>query len=440
VTDLMAARSQMAISLGFHMIFAVVGMGMPVLMVAADALAAWTGDRTWEELAYRWGKGTAITFAVGAVSGTVLSFELGLSWPGFMAFAGPIVGLPFSLEGFAFFFEAICLGIVLYGRDRVPRWGHLLAGVGVAVSGAASGAFVVTANAWMNTPTGYTLGPDGSVVDVDPVAAMLNPSALGQVLHMVVAAWLATGWTVAGIHAWLLLREPGSAGRAFHHKGLAAALVLAVGFTFLQPLTGHVIAEAVAHNQPVKLAALEARWETGPRAAFTVLGWPDEEAEVTRWGLEIPGLLSILAAGDVNAVVSGLSEVPRSERPPVAVVHAAYQLMLATAAGMGFTGAVALGLVAWRRRLPDDRWFLWLVVATSPLGIVGIEAGWTATEVGRQPWVIQGVLRTADAVTPMPGLPVPLAVFVGLYVLLGLACALLLRRQFLHAPDAEVAP
>jgi cytochrome d ubiquinol oxidase subunit I len=434
VTDLMAARSQMAVSLGFHMIFAVVGMGMPLLMVLADALAAWTKDPVWEELAVRWGKGTAITFAVGAVSGTVLSFELGLLWPAFMAFAGPIVGFPFSLEGFAFFFEAIFLGIVLYGRRRVPTWAHLASGAGVALSGVASGAFVVTVNAWMNTPTGYTLDAAGRVIDVDPVAAMLNPAAFGQALHMVVAAWLATAWLAAGIHAWLLRRDPAD---GFHRRGLSLALILAVVLTFAQPLTGHVIAEATAHHQPVKLAALEARWETGPRAAFTVFGWPDEEAEVTRWGLEIPGLLSVLAFGDPDAVVRGLSEVPRSERPPVAVAHAAYQLMLGCAAGMGATAAITLAAAARRRSLPTARWYLALVVATAPLGMLGVEAGWTATEVGRQPWVIHGVLRTADAVTPMPGLQVPLVLFVALYLALGVACALLLRRQFLHTAPAR---
>jgi cytochrome d ubiquinol oxidase subunit I len=290
---------------------------------------------------------------------------------------------------------------------------------------------VVTVNAWMNTPAGFTLDAAGRVVDVDPVGAMLNPSAPGQVLHMVVAAWLATGWGVAAIHAWLLRSAP---GHPFHRKGLALGLLLAGACTLAQPLTGHVIAEATAENQPVKLAALEARWETGPRAAFTLGGWPDEAREETRWGLEIPALLSVLAYGDPDAVVAGLSEVPRAERPPVAVVHAAYQVMLATAGAMALTTVVA-AVLAWRRRgVPEDRWFLALVIATGPLGMLGVEAGWTATEVGRQPWVVQGVLRTADAVTPMPGLGVPLVGFVALYVFLGGACALLLRRQFLHSP------
>lgn len=434
MTDLLAARTQMALSLAFHMVFAVVGMGMPVLLVAADALALRTGEPGWRVLAERWGKGTALTFAVGAVSGTVLSFELGLSWPRFMELAGLIVGLPFSLEGFAFFFEAICLGIVLYGRDRVGPVPHLLAGVGVAVSGAASGAFVVTANAWMNTPAGFQLAADGTVASIEPLRAMANPSAPGQVLHLLVAAWLSTAWMVAGVHAWLLLRGTGAA--AFHRRGLALSLGLAGVCTALQPLTGHTVAEAVAAYQPVKLAALEARWETGPRAPFTIGGWPDEAREVTRFGLEVPALLSVLAHGDPDAVVHGLSEVDPADRPPVAVTHAAYQVMLGTAAGMALTTAVGAALALRRRAVPTHPAFLRLVVATAPLGILGVEAGWTATEVGRQPWIVHGVMRTADAVTPMPHLAIPLVGFTALYAFLAVATALLLRRQFLHAPEA----
>lgn len=177
--DLLAARSQMALSLAFHMVFATAGIGLPLLMVLAEAAWQRTGGALWLELAKRWAKVTAILFAVGAVSGTVLSFELGLLWPGFMEHAGPIIGMPFSLEGFAFFFEAIFLGIYLYGWVRVSRWAHLAAGVGVWLSGTLSGIFVVCANGWMNTPTGFTMLPDGTVTDVDPLAAMLNPSAFG---------------------------------------------------------------------------------------------------------------------------------------------------------------------------------------------------------------------------------------------------------------------
>lgn len=433
--DLLAARSQMALSLGFHMIFATVGMGMPLLIVLAEGLWLRTHHDEWLELAHRWAKVLAILFAVGAVSGTVLSFELGLLWPTFMEHAGPVVGLPFSLEGFAFFFEAIAIGVWLYGWGRVPKLVHWLAAVVVWVSGTLSGVFVVCANAWMNTPTGFRVAEDGTFVDIDPVAAMLNPAAPGQVLHMVVAAVLASAWLVAGVHARELLR--GARQVSLHKRALALALVVAGTTTVLQPLTGHVLAERVAHLQPVKFAALEGLWETTASAPLTLGGWVDEANERTTLGIEVPYALSFLATGDPHGEVRGLREFPPDERPPVLVTHVAYQVMLATAAGMGLTAAVAGALVAWRRRVPVDRWFLRLVVLTAPLGLVGIEAGWTTTEVGRQPWVVYGVLRTADAVTPMPGLAVPFALFTGLYVMLLVLTGVVLDRQLRSGGGTE---
>ena len=425
----------MGLSLAFHMIFATVGIGMPLLMVIAEGLWLRTGEEVYLTLAKRWAKGTAILFAVGAVSGTVLSFELGLLWPGFMEFAGPIIGMPFSLEGFAFFFEAIFLGIYLYGWNQVGRLAHWLAGVGVMVSGMLSGMFVVTVNAWMNTPAGFVLDASGAVVEVDLLAAMMNPSSLGQVAHMTVAAFLATGILAAAIHAWYLLADDRN---LFHRRGLAIGLVVAGVGTAIQPATGHLVAHAVAHNQPVKLAALEGQWETLDGAPFTLGGWPDEEAEVTRYGLEIPKLLSLMAYGDPNHRVMGLLEVPPDERPPVLVTHLAYQLMLACMGILSLTVGVGAALALARRRLPLDRPFLWLVVLTGPAGLIGIEAGWTATEVGRQPWVVHGVLRTADAVTPVPGIFVSFLMFTALYIVLGVMCAFLLRRQFLHSPTIPV--
>ncbi|MCB9690964.1 MAG: cytochrome ubiquinol oxidase subunit I [Alphaproteobacteria bacterium] len=435
--DLLAARSQMALSLGFHMIFATLGMGLPLFMVLAEALWLRTGDAVWLQLAKAWSKGAAILFAVGAVSGTVLSFELGLLWPRFMELAGPVIGLPFSLEGFAFFFEAIFLGVYLYGWENVSRRAHLLAGVGVLVSGMLSGMFVVTVNAWMNTPAGFDLGPDGSVVAIRPVEAMLNPSAFGQALHMAVAAPLATAFAVLGVHAWRMRQDPTS---AFHRRALGLALGVATLCALAQPLTGHVVGEQVAHTQPVKLAAMEGLWETHPHGApFVVGGWPDEDAEVTGWGVEIPYLLSVLAYGDPTHAVMGLKEVPRADRPPVLVTHLAYQTMLASMGIMAGLVAVAGVLVARARRVPDAPWFLTLCVLASPWGIVGVEAGWTATEVGRQPWVIGGVMRTSEAVTPMPGLAGPFLAFTLLYAVLGVVTTLLLVRQFeVHSPRPEV--
>jgi cytochrome d ubiquinol oxidase subunit I len=431
--DLLAARSQMAMSLGFHIVFAVVGIGLPALMVIAEWRWTRTGDAVYLDLAKRWSKGAAILFAVGAVSGTVLSFELGLLWPGFMRFAGSIIGMPFSLEGFAFFTEAIFLGIYLYGWDRVSRGAHLFAGIVVAVSGVLSGIFVVIANAWMNTPAGFEMVA-GKAINVRPFMAMANAAAFSETLHMTLAAYAGTGLTVAGIHAVALLRGNRS---AFHRLALGIALSLGAPAAILQPLSGDVSARSVAVHQPAKLAALEAHFETQRGAPFHIGGWPDVDERETRWAIRIPRALSLLAFHDPNAEVKGLDTVPRDEWPPVAIVHIAFQIMVALGTIMALVSVWALWRW-WRGRaidaVVDDRRLLRALALVTPMGFLAIEAGWTVTEVGRQPWVIHGVLRTADAVTPMPGLVVPFLIFTLLYVLLGAIVVYLLRQQFIRAP------
>jgi cytochrome d ubiquinol oxidase subunit I len=430
--DLLAARSQMAVSLAFHIIFAVVGIGMPVLMVIAERRWQKTGDRIYLELAKRWSKGTAILFAVGAVSGTVLSFELGLLWPQFMEFAGPIIGMPFSLEGFAFFTEAIFLGIYLYGWDRISPRSHLWAGVAVAVSGAASGIFVVAANAWMNSPAGFDL-VGGRPVNVDPIAAMLNPAAFQQTLHMTLAAFTATGFAVAGIHAFLLLLDPEN---AFHRRALSVALIVGAPAAVLQPISGDISARQVARQQPVKLAAMEAHFTTASGAPLTIGGWPDSKTGETRYAIKIPYGLSLLAFHDPNAEVKGLNEFPRNDWPNIPIVHAAFQIMVALGTYLALVSLWA-GWVAFKSRgVTANRRLLQAIALGAPMGFIAIEAGWTVTEVGRQPWIIHGVLRTADAVTPMPGLIVPFLLFTLLYCFLGVIVVWLLYRPIIRSPGS----
>ncbi|MBA3495537.1 MAG: cytochrome ubiquinol oxidase subunit I [Gemmatimonadales bacterium] len=430
MSDLLAARSQMAMSLGFHILFAVVGIGMPVLMVVAEQRYRKTGDRLCLDLAKRWAKGTAILFAVGAVSGTVLSFELGLLWPGFMEFAGPIIGMPFSLEGCAFFTEAIFLGIYLYGWERISARAHLFAGVMVAVSGAASGIFVVIANAWMNAPTGFTV-VDGKLASVDPIAGMLNPMAFQQTLHMTLASYAATGFAVAGIHAFLLLFDRQN---AFHRRALAIALLVGAPAAVLQPLSGDLSARVVARYQPAKLAAMESHFKTGTRVPLVIGGWPDMETGETRYAIRIPGGLSFLATHDFNAEVAGLDQFPRDEWPHVPIVHTAFQIMVGLGTCMALI-ALWAGVLAIRQRdLCSNVWLLRALALAAPMGFIAIEAGWTVTEVGRQPWIVYGVLRTADAVTPMPGLVVPFLGFTLLYCFLGVMVAWLLYRQIIRSP------
>jgi cytochrome d ubiquinol oxidase subunit I len=441
MSDLLAARSQMAMSLAFHIIFAAIGIAMPLLMVIAEGLWLRTGDQVYLTLAKRWAKGTAILFAVGAVSGTVLSFELGLLWPGFMRYAGAIIGMPFSLEGFAFFTEAIFLGIYLYGWRRIGPRQHWLAGVLVALSGVLSGIFVVTANAWMNSPTGFRL-EQGVPVDIDPVAAMFNPNWFQQTLHMTIAAYLATAAAVAGIHAFLLLRDRAN---PFHRRALAIALVVMALTAVLQPISGDHSAKVVAATQPAKLAALEGQFVTERCAPLRIGGLPDPAAETTRYAVEIPCGLSFLAFGDPQAEVTGLAAFPADERPNPVIVHLAFQIMVGS--GMVLIAvAIWAVLLAWRTRRPDGRrwglpdspWLLRAIVAAAPLGFIAIEAGWVVTEVGRQPWIVYGLVRTADAVTPMPGLVVPFLTFTLLYTFLAVVVVVLLWRQvIMSSPDQD---
>jgi len=428
--DLLAARSQMAMSLGFHIIFAMVGIAMPVLMVVAERRWQRTGDRIYLDLAHRWAKGTAILFAVGAVSGTVLSFELGLLWPTFMEHAGAIIGMPFSLEGFAFFTEAIFLGVYLYGWERISPRAHLAAGWAVAVSGMLSGVFVVIANAWMNAPTGFRW-VDGRAVDVDPIAAMMSPAAFPQVLHMTLAAYAATGLVVAGIHALPLLRHPRN---AFHRRALSVALLIGAPAALLQPLSGDLSARLVAQWQPAKLAAMEGQFRTERGAPLRVGGWPDEAAGETRYAIEIPRGLSLLAFKDPGAEVKGLEAFPRPDWPPVTIVHVAFQVMVGLGSFMALVSAAALWVMSRRRELTRHRWLLRTLVLAAPMGFICTEAGWVVTEVGRQPWIVYGFMRTAEAVTPMPGLIVPFLVFTSLYAVLGVVVAWLLYEQVLRSP------
>lgn len=431
--DLLAARSQMAMSLAFHIIFAAVGVAMPLLMIIAEGMWIRSKKLIYRELAYRWSKGTAIIFAVGAVSGTVLSFELGLLWPTFMEHAGPLVGMPFSLEGFAFFLEAIFLGLYLYGWDKIPQKIHWLCGLMVMIAGTMSGIFVVCANAWMNAPAGFDF-VDGHFTNIRPWEAMFNNMWFPMTMHMTIAAYQSVAFAVASIHAWMLLKDRHN---SFHRAAIGIALVVALVTAIAQPIMGDILAKNTATNQPLKLAAMEGQFETEHRAPLRIGGLPSVANERTDYAIEIPGALSFLAHGNFNAKVQGLKDFPRDEWPPVPIVHIAFQIMVAC--GFWMLGVALLGaLLAWRRRaVPQQRWYLWLLVVSGPLGFLAIEAGWTVTEVGRQPWVIYGYMRTADAVTPMPGLIVPFTVFSLLYLVLSVIVIYLLRRHVFQSPTAE---
>ncbi|MEP6653310.1 MAG: cytochrome ubiquinol oxidase subunit I [Myxococcales bacterium] len=423
VDAILYARAQMGLSLAFHIVFAAAGVALPLLMVIADALWMRTRHPAYRELSERLAKGTGVLFAVGAVSGTVLSFELGLLWPMFMQRFGALVGLPFALEGFAFFTEAIFLGIYLYGRGRVTDRFHLFAGIMVAVSGAASAFFVTLVNAFMNGPA-ETVARLG--VGADPVAAMWSPSWRTQTVHVLLASYEATAFAMAGIHAALLLRDP---RRELHRKALAIALSVAAVAALAQPLSGDRSAKHIAVAQPLKLAAAEALFQTTAAAPLHLGGWPDVDRHQVSGALEIPGALSFLAFGDTAAPVRGLLEFPRDEWPPVARVHLAFQVMVGAGSTLAALAVLAAALAIRRRQLPDGRKFLLAVVVASPLGFVALEAGWLVTEWGRQPWVVRGLMRTAEAVGPATHGGWPFWTFSLIYLFLGAAVAYLLVKQ-----------
>jgi cytochrome d ubiquinol oxidase subunit I len=421
---LLPARLQMAFTLGFHIILACFGVGLPVLMLAAEWRFLRTGDELWKTLAKRWSKAFAVLFAVGAVSGTVLSFELGLLWPEFMGRWGGVIGLPFTMEAFAFFLEAIFAGIYLYGWNRLPKRMHWLTGWPIAISGFFSAFFVVMANAWMNAPAGFQM-VDGQIVDVDPMSAMLNAASGAQIAHMIVTAYLVTGFGVAAFYAVQLLRnrEPVYSRRAF-----ILGLLLALPLVPVQMLVGDWAGKVVADTQPAKLAAMEGLFVTTRHAPLHIGGIPDEKTRTMYYAIQIPGALSWIAYGDFNAEVKGLDDFPAGDTPPVLVVHLAFQVMVGIGTLM-FLVAAWCGVSCLRTRaIPTSKWFLWSIIALGPLSVVALEAGWIVTEVGRQPWIVQGYMRTTEAVTQAPGI---WTVFVGtmaIYFVIAVATITVLRQ------------
>lgn len=425
MNDFIAARSQMALSLGFHIIFSCIGMVMPFFMAVAHYYYLKTGQPVYKNVTKAWSKGVAIFFATGAVSGTVLSFELGLLWPEFMKHAGPIFGMPFSLEGTAFFIEAIALGFFLYGWERFNPWFHWFTGVVVGVSGLASGILVVAANAWMNSPAGFEY-LNGQYLHVDPIAAMVNEAWFSQALHMTIAAFAATGFAVAGVHALMILR---GSNVLFHTKSFTIAAVFGCAAALVQPLSGDISAKDVAIRQPAKLAAMEAHFHTEKSASLIVGGIPNEAKKQVDFAIKLPGFLSFLAHGDFTAEVTGLDRIPEENHPPVAVTHYAFQIMVGMGMAMMLVSVLYFVALWKKRKWLQEPWLLKLFAIATPLGFIAVEAGWTVTEVGRQPWIIYGVMRTADAVTPMPGIAYSFYLFTGIYASLAAFVVFMLYRQ-----------
>jgi cytochrome bd ubiquinol oxidase subunit I len=439
-SQLLPAREQMAFTLGFHIILVPFGVAFTFLMLIANYRGIRRGDDVAMLLARRWSQVAGVLFAVGAVSGTVLSFELGLLWPGLMGTYGAAFGIPFAIEGLFFFVEAIFVAIYLYGWKRMAPWPHFWTGVPVVLAGIGGTSSVVAANGWMNQPDGFTVR-DGRVVDVDPWGVIFNDAFWYEALHMLLAAYMVAGFVVAGVYAVGLL---GGRSDRYHRLGMAIPLTVAAIVTPLQIFVGDVAAREVARNEPAKFAALEMVTETGTRVPL-LLGGAMVDGE-PRYVIEIPSGASLLVGYSPDTRIAGLSEIPADVRPPdhlVTTVHLAFDVMV----GIGFA---LLGLALWfavlwwrRRTVPESRWFLRAVAVSGALTVVALEAGWIVTEVGRQPWVVYNVMRTEDASTGASGVWVTFSIALVLYAALGIATVVTLRamaRRWREEDEGEDVP
>jgi cytochrome d ubiquinol oxidase subunit I len=431
--DLLAARSQMAFTLGFHIVLACLGVGLPTMVLIANAIGLRRRDPAALLLAHRWSTVMAVTFAVGAVTGTVLSFEMGLLWPVLMGRFGGAFGIPFAIEGLFFFLEAIFIAIYIYGWRRLSPRAHLLSGVPVAVAGIGGTFSVVAANSWMNQPAGFVLGSDGRVAAVTPLEVIFNRATVYEVPHMLLAAYMVTGFLLASVYAVGLLR--GHTDR-YVRLGFLIPFFLAAVAAPVQVAVGDVAARGVLEDQPAKFAAMELI-EVGGTHQPETLGGILVDGQVVG-GIQIPNLASVLAGFSPDTYIAGLDSIPIDEQPPTAIVHLSWNAMVGIGTALVLLGVWGL-VLRWRRRdYATARWFLRAASISGFAAVLALEAGWIVTEVGRQPWVVFKLLRTADAVTRAPGVQTTFVAVVGLYAVLGIATLLALRglRRRWAAQDA----
>jgi cytochrome bd ubiquinol oxidase subunit I len=432
--DLGAARSQMGFTLGFHIVLACLGVGLPAIILIANWLGLRRGDEVALGLAKRWSKVAAVTFVVGAITGTVLSFEMGLLWPEFMRRFGDVFGLPFALEGIFFFTEAIFIAIYIYGWKHLSPWTHFWTGVPVALAGIGGAWSVVAANSWMNQPDGFKLASDGSVTGVSPLDAFFNGAVAYEAPHMILAAYLVTGFLVASVYAVGMLRGR----RDRHHRlGLLIPLTMAVILTPIQFMVGDTAARAIAKDQPVKFAAMECVQETHTHVTEYLGGRCTSDG--VKGGIGIPGLDSWLVGFSTDTKVIGLDSVPPDDRPPAnTLLHWAFDAMVGICSALILLG-LWLGISWWRKRdIPKTPWFLRATAVSGVAAIVALECGWIVTEVGRQPWIVYEVMRTEDAVTQADGVWVSLGVVLLVYTALGIATVIVLRAMSRRWREAQV--
>ena len=437
-SNLDAARSQMAFTLGFHIILACFGVALPAIMLIANYRGLRRDDADALLLARRWSKVVAVTFAVGAVTGTVLSFEFGLLWPEFTGRFGEVFGVLFAIEGIFFFLEAIFVAIYIFGWERLRPWTHFWAGVPIPICGLGGAFSVVAVNSWMNQPQGFS-PRTGDVTSVEPLKVIFNPAVPYEVPHMILAAYLVTGFGVASVYAVGMLR--GRRDR-YHRQGLLIPLTLACILAPIQFAVGDTAARSIAKDQPIKFAAMECVQETATHVTEYIYGRCTPDG--VKGGIGIPGFDSFLVGWSTDTKVIGLNTVPPEDRPPAnTMLHWAFDTMVGIGTMLIALGAW-LGFAWWRRRdIPQTKWFLRAVAVSGVATVVAMECGWIVTEVGRQPWIVYEIMRTEDAVTKADGIWVTFGLIVGLYVILGVALVLTLlamarRWRAADEQDSEV--
>ena len=420
---LLEARQMQALSFAVHIPLVAFAISFPAMVLFVEWLGHRTGDGLYLTLARRWTKVMAALFAVGVITGTVLSFEMGLLWPNFTGTFGSVFGVGFAIEGFSFFMEAIFIGVYVYGWGRLSPRRHLLSGIPIVITGITGSLMVITVNAWMNHPGGFHLRA-GKVVDVDPFKALFaNTYFWHELIHMYIAGYIVSGFILAGCYAFARLK--GRWGR-YERTALTIPLTIAALAAPVQILVGDWAARDVATTQPVKLAAIEGLYKTTRGAPEHVLGW--YTGNQLKYAIPIPHGLSILAFHSWDAKVQGLASVPPDQRPPVNVVHWAFQTMVGIGTLLAVLGVVYLAIWVWRKRLPESAWFYRALVVAGPLAVVALISGWVVTEVGRQPWVVYRVMRTTAAVTGAHGIPVGYGALTASYVLVACGLVWVLRR------------
>lgn len=424
------SRILTAMTLGFHIIFATIGVGLPFMIMVAEGLGLYKKDVRYITMARRLAKGFTITVAVGVVTGTIIGLQLSLLWPTFMQIGGQIIALPLFMETFAFFFEAIFLSIYLYTWDRFKnKWIHWALNIPIVIGSTMSALFITSVNSFMNTPEGFDINKAGKLVNIDPVAAMLNSSFFVRAFHVVATGGMTIAFLVATIAAVKLLRNKFPSDRDYHLKGMKLGIVMGLLFSLMTILAGDLSAKFLHNEQPEKLAAMEWHFETSSHADLVLFGVLDEETKEVKGAIKIPGMLSFLSDSNINTEVKGLDEFPKDEQPPL-IIHYFFDLMVFFGMFSFFISVVYVLFNRFKKSWANSKGMLYMIALTGPLCFLSIEFGWFLAEMGRQPWLLRGIMKVAEGATHAEGLSLVFIAFAVLYAILGFSCVYVLLRMF----------